>query len=300
VATARVPGSYHHATSRVSLRRRPETQFYHTAVHELIHALAHPAFRAAFDDEDNINEGFTEYFTQQIVGDVQPSYREQYNRVGSIHDALKGPFLFETDDGAAEESMRLAYFRGRLDLIGWKPSGPEEEQAVQQADASTKPWDAATARRYEAIYRTQAQAKQGASRNVLGVGLYVTKGSDDETIAVRYARVLARTEPYAKGQLLLEGQLLGSPIENPGRLGASLGIAVEYQEPYFYAGGGVRFVGTTALAAGTDRVDVSPFVGIGIRAWQTIRVGAEGFVLLPLTGQEAQFGGGITVGIELR
>jgi hypothetical protein len=301
VVTARVPGGYSRLESRARLRLKPREEFYQTTVHELIHSLAHPAFYAAFKDEENINEGFTEYFTQQVVGSVAPSYKEQYEKVISARNAMEGPFRFATVGGAAaEESMRLAYFRGRLDLIGWRPSGPGEEQAVKKADESTKQWDPAIARRYAAIYRTQAQAKQGASRNVLGVGLSFTKGSDDKTIAVRYARVLALTEPYAKGQLLLEGQLLGSPVENPGRLGASLGIAAEYQEPYFYAGGGVRFVGTTALAGGTDLLDVSPFVGVGIRAWQTIRVGAEGFVLLPLTGQERQFGGGITLGVEFK
>jgi len=299
VATARVPGSYSRSESRASLRLKPREELYQTTVHELIHALAHPAWNAAFGDEDNINEGFTEYFTQQVVGSVQPSYKEQYEKVISARDAMKGPFRFATVGGAAmEESMRMAYFRDRLDLIGWRPSGPEEEQAVKEADKSTKPWDPATARRYAAFYRTQAQAKQGASRNVLGMGLYFTEGPDDKTIAVRYARVIARTEPYARGQLMLEGQLLGSPVQNPRTLGASLGIAAEYQEPYFYAGGGVRFVGTAAPAGRTNRIDVSPFAGVGIRAWQTIRVGAEGFVLLPVTGQDIQIGAGITLGVE--
>lgn len=298
VATARVPGSFSRAESRVSMRLKPRQEFYHTAVHELIHALAHPAFTAAFGDEDNINEGFTEYFTRQVASDSS-SYQTQYEKVVSARDAMKGPFLLATVGGEAlEESMRMAYFRGRLDLIGWRPSGPEEEKSVKEADVSAKPWDAASARRYAAIYRTQAQAKQGASRNVLGMGLFFAQGPDDNTIAVRYARVIAQTEPYARGQLLLEGQLLGSPVQNPRALGASLGIAAEYQEPFFYAGGGVRFVGTAAPAGGAERLDASPFVGAGIRAWQTIRVGAEGFVLLPVTGQDIGYGAGITLGVE--
>ncbi len=301
VASARVPGSYSHLESRARLIPRPREKFYHTAVHELIHALAHPAFHAAFHDERNINEGFTEYFTQQVVVGVDPSYKKQYNKAISVRDAMKGPFRFAKVGGAAiEESMRLAYFRGRLDLIGWQARDKDEREDVKEASKGfTKEWDAAAARRYVAKYRSQAQAKQGASRNVLGVGLYFTKGADDKTIAVRYTRVLGRTEPYAKGQFLLEGQLLGSPVKNPDTLGASIGIAAEYQEPYIYASGGLRFVGTKALADGTGRLDVSPFVGVGIRAWQTIRVGAEGFVLLPLTGQDIRIGGGITLGVEL-
>ena len=111
---------------------------------------------------------------------------------------------------------------------------------------------------------------------------------------------LTRTEPYARGQLLLEGQLLGAPIGDPKALGASVGIAAEYQEPYFYAAGGVRLVGTVVQGAAADRLDVSPFVGLGIRAWQPIRVGAEGFVLLPLVGGGKQFGGGLTLGVEFK
>ena len=307
----KVPGGFSHGLERLSLALRPREELRHTALHELMHALVHPVFRAAFGDEDYINEGFTEYFTQEIVGSVNPSYKNQYEKVISVRDAMQGPFHFVGNEGA-EESMRLAYFRGRLDLIGWRPSGPDEEQAVKNAAKETvkegfdpieagepKQWDAATASRYAKIYQAEAQAKQAASRNVLGVGLYFTKDAAD-TIAVRYARVIARTEPYAKGQLLLEGQLLGSPVQNPSRLGASFGIGAEYQEPYFYAQAGVRFVGTAAPAGGANRLDVSPFAGLGIRAWQTIRVGVEGYLAVPvLKGQDRLYGGIVTLGVEL-
>ncbi len=300
VAQAVVGGSYAGGDARIRIALETEATVYHTAVHELIHALAHPAFHAAFINERHITEGFTEYFTRDVVSDTQNPYEDPFQKVSRVRKAMTGPFVFASIGGAsADESMRLAYFRGRLELIGWRPSGPEEEKAVEEAGGSAK-WDPGTARQHAPIYQAQAQAKQGASRNVLGVGFYFTKGSDDKTIAVRYARVIARTEPYAKGQLLLEGKLLGSPVQNPARLGASLGIAAEYQEPYFYAGGGVRFVGTAAPAGGAAHLDVSPFAGFGIRAWQTVRVGAEGFVLLPLTGQDIQIGGGITLGIEFK
>jgi hypothetical protein len=84
-------------------------------------------------------------------------------------------------------------------------------------------------------------------------------------------------------------------------LGASLGIGAEYQEPYFYAQGGVRFVGTAAPAGGTNRLDVSPFVGLGIRAWQILRVGVEGYAAVPvLEGQDRLYGGVVTVGVEIK
>jgi hypothetical protein len=46
---------------------------------------------------------------------------------------------------------------------------------------------------------------------------------------------------------------------------------------------------------------VSPFVGLGIRGWQTLRVGVEGFMAVPvLEGQDKLFGGVATVGIEFK
>jgi hypothetical protein len=304
ITKTRVPGSYVRSQSQANLRLKPETEFYQTTVHELIHAMAHPVWIAAFGDEDNINEGFTEYFTQEVVGSVLPSYKTQYDNVVALRDSMRGPFMFASVGGSTEESMRLAFFSGRLDLIGWRPSGPHEEEAVKKAADPNKvdegkAWDAATAGRYAELYQSEAQAKQSPSRNVLGVGIYFAKGSAG-TIAARYARVVARTEPYAKGQLLLEGQLIGSPEKNLN-FGASLGLGVEYQDPYFYAQAGARFVGTAATGDGQNRIDISPFAGLGVRAWQKVRIGAEGFVLVPLLpGQEREYGGIATVGIEFK
>lgn len=304
-ATKRIGGAYSSAKERIKLPLRARDAMFHSAVHELIHALAHPAFRAAFGDEDNVNEGFTDYFAHQIYGgNVDPGYAAVVGKIEAVREAMSGPFHF-VGDKSAEESLRRAYFGGHLEYIGWVPSSPEEQKAVEKArgpaEEAREPaqWDADIARKREAAYRLQAQTQQGASRNVLYVGLFFSQKSSD-TIAVRYARIIARTEPYAKEQLFLEGQLLGSPSLNPGVLGASLGIGAEYQEPYFYAGGGVRFIGTTLPGTGTNRLDVSPFVGFGVRPWQTIRVGAEGFVLVPLTGQNRELGVGFTLGVEFK
>ncbi len=298
VARDRVSGSHSKEQAKINLTLNTETRLYGTAVHELIHALAHPVFHAAFIDERNIIEGFTEYFTRQIVPE-RGSYPEPFEKISGVHGAIKSPFPFGAG-GSSEESLRQAYFRGRLEYIGWKASGPDEQKAVEEAGGSAQ-WDADTARHYAETYQAQAVAKQAPHRNVLGIGFYFTKGSDDTAIAVRYARVIARTEPYARGQLLVEGQLLGGPVQNPSRLGASLGIAAEYQEPYFYAQGGVRFVGTAAPGSGSNRLDVSPFVGLGIRAWQTVRVGVEGFGAVPiLEGQDKLWGGVVNLGFEFK
>jgi len=98
----------------------------------------------------------------------------------------------------------------------------------------------------------------------------------------------------------VEGQLLGAPFSDPKAFGASIGFAGEYQEPYFYAGGGLRFVGTAVGGGASDRLDLSPFAGAGIRAWHSVRVGAEGFVMLPLIGGQREYGGGLTVSVEFK
>jgi hypothetical protein len=300
VARKVVPGK-HSEDAKITLRLTERAAFFHTAVHELVHQLAHPAFHAAFLDERNVIEGFTDYFAHQIYGgDVDPGYAKMVEKIQGVRAAMRGPFHLVSDQ-PAEESLRQAYFGGHLEYIGWVANSAEEQAAVDAAHTqlkeSSKQWDAATAREWAAVYRAQAQAQQAASSNVLQVGLFFAQKSSD-TIAVRYTRVIARTEPFAKGQLFLEGQVLASPSTNPGALGLSLGIGGEYQEPHFYAGGGVRFVGTTLPGTGTNRLDVSPFVGAGFRPWQTIRVGAEGFALLPVTGQDKALGAGVTVGVE--
>ena len=298
-AEKRVPGK-HGEEGKITLRLTERAEFYETAVHELIHRFAHPAFHAAFLKQRNIIEGFTEYFTRELVTKNKKTfgpYDKFYEKVDAVRGTIKGPFLLSDTGGSAEESLRQAYFGGRLDLIGWTPSSTAEKEAVEKAGGSA-PWDPTVAGAHAAAYKAQALKAQKTRSNVLGVGLYFNR-EDDRTVSVRYARVLTRTEPYAKRQWLLEGQLLGPPTRHPKRLGASLGIGLEYQEPHFFIGGGVRLVGTTGLEDDkTKRLDVAPFVNVGVR-WRSIRVGAEAILLLPVTGQDdVQVGGGLTVGIE--
>jgi Domain of unknown function (DUF4157) len=291
-----IGGVHQRYGAQITMIPSDRKQAYQTAVHEFIHALAHPVFAAVFGNEKNVNEGFTEYFTRQVV--KSHNYETMYQHAVAVRSAMSGPFVAPRVFGdAAEESMRLAYFKGRLELIGWQPSGRAEQLAATAAGGSAE-WSPQVARTYEAAYRAQARAAQAASRNVLGVGLLFSSSGADPRVSVRYARVLARTEPYARGQLLAEGELLGSPTSGGTALGASLGIAAEYQEPWFYLGGGLRFTGTAAPSGGKNRLDVTPFVGGGVRLWQVVRVGGEGFLLLPAAGEGVRYGGGLRVGIE--
>ena len=305
-AIAHVGGSDYPGAEKVNVPLKSREDVYATAVHELLHALTHPAFSAAFGHDRNIIEGFTDYFTNEIVitskpdskTHSKPPYADVVAAVGAMKDVLKGPFASQGGE-AAEESLRLAYFAGRLDLIGWRPTTAERETV--KAAGGAPEWSPDVAKAWAEIYVKQRVQAQAASRNVLGVGLFFGLGSKgDPTITVRYARVLARTEPYARGQAIIEGQLLSAPFSDPKAFGASIGFAGEYQEPYFYAGGGARFVGTAVEGGASNRLDFSPFAGAGIRAWHSVRVGAEGFVLFPLTSGRIEYGGGLTVGIEFK
>ncbi len=298
-ALATVGGVHRTGSDEVNIPLGPRARVYETAVHELIHSLTHPVFTAAFSDEKNIIEGFTEYFTMQIVTETHSAYGKVAAAVKDVHSALKGPFA-SRGGTASEESLRRAYFGGELELIGWVPSGPQEEALVTAAGGA-KPWSAETARTYAERYKAEAIEAQDPHRNVLGVGLFFQpQRGRDPTIGVRYTRVLRRTEPFARGQFLAEGQLLGAPFSDPKTFAASIGLAAEYQEPYFYLTAGGRFVGTAAQGGAGNRLDFSPFAGGGIRAWQTIRVGAEGFAVVPLTGGGWGYGVGATVGLEFK
>ncbi|HEY5946988.1 MAG TPA: DUF4157 domain-containing protein [Kofleriaceae bacterium] len=275
---------------------------YGTAVHELMHATTHPAFIAAFIDpgERNILEGFTEYFTRQVLtSDEQKgrgSYQDSVELIGKVRGTMSGPFATSSLD-SAEESLRQAYFRGRLDLIGWRPDSEAEAKDVADAGGATA-WNPKTAKTEDDARTKRGRAKQDAHSNLLGVGLYFHKDAAS-SYAIRYARVLSRTEPFARRQWFLEGQLIGTPANNLQRIGGSLGFGVEFQEPWLYLSAGARVIGTGAISGPTDtRVDISPFVGVGTRLWQRVRVGAEGFVLFKVTGDkgvDAGLGGSVLV-----
>jgi hypothetical protein len=298
-ALAKVGGVHRTGRDDVDIPLGPYKKVHEAAVHELIHAVTHPVFMAAFQDEKKIVEGFTDYFTAEIVGETHSDYHKVSAAVAAVKSTMKGPFV-SRGGAASEESLRRAYFGGELELIGWVPSGPQEEALVKAAGGA-KPWSAATARTYAQRYKAEAIEAQDPHRNVLGVGLFFQpQHGPDPTIGVRYTRVLRRTEPYARGQFLAEGQLLGAPFSDPKTFAASIGLAAEYQEPYFYLTAGGRFVGTAAQGGAGNRLDFSPFAGGGIRAWQTIRVGAEGFAVVPLTGGGWGYGIGATVGLEFK
>jgi hypothetical protein len=298
-----VGGSYNEGTSILTVIRGPRRQVYARAVHELIHAYAHPAFRAAFRNERNIVEGFTEYFTRQIVGDdAERGYEEAYATITQVRGVLGSSRPFPIAPySAPEESLRWAYFGGRLDRIGWRPRSTEEEDAVTRYDgvAAWNPQRAASEQgRRERTWREEQQPHENIIRSAILVRGNVETGSVNTTVNLSYARAIVDFDDYRRGRLLLEGQLLYGTAGL--ELGAGAGLTVEYQEPWLYFQAGVNVQGTVDVESSTPtpRVDISPHLGLGIRAWQVVRIGVQGFALLPVTGQSIEIGGGGTVGIE--
>jgi hypothetical protein len=290
-----VGGEYEPERFQIDLPRFSKDP-YGAAVHEVIHAMTHPAFRAAFPNTPELKEGITEHFAVEVRGEFA-SYAKYQATVDALLAAMRGPFRTYSVD-SPEESLRLAYFKGRLDLIGWQPSSDKQRDAVEAAggpDFKLKIWDPKQAATEETERDKRARAIQEPHANLIGVGLFFQKEGGGG-FSLRYARVLYRS-PLARFQVPLEGELVGSPT----RLGASLGAGLEFQEPWLYATGGLRVVGSGALSGPVDdRVDLSPFAGIGTRLFQRVRVGAEGFVLLPVAGDKRpiDYGGGLRVGVE--
>lgn len=256
---------------------------YENAVHEMLHQLTHPAFTAVFSGP--ISEDFTEYFTREVVPTSSGSYDVQ--NVKNILDAMGGP-LPDAHVDSPEESLRRAYFQGRLDLIGWHKT--EAEKAQTDVPSDTPEWDPAKAQTELDARNARALAAQDPHRNLIGVGLFYTT-SKELLAGPRYVRVFYRDQLVAHTQLYLEGQVVGTVKGDP-RLGASLGLGIDFQNPSTYSGIAVRAQGTGALHGAFDpRVDLELAGKIGLRHWHTVRVGAEGIVFVPVHG-----GGGPGVG----
>ena len=265
------------------------------AVHELLHASAHPAFFAAFGDEKLPNEGFTEYFTRQVrgVGDRTGSYDDRYQKIVQLRDAMFSGFGADSP----EESLRLAYFKGRLDLIGWRPNTKLEDLLVKRAAPQQPPWDEATAKVMETPRVSYGRAQLQPHGNVLGTGFYLHKQGDG-TFSMRYARVFHDLDPYSRGRLLVQGQLEGSPTE----LGGDLGLGIEYQRPWMYLSGSVLGRGSVARSGPPDlRLGAGAEVELGVRMWHRVRVGADGMVMFQPSGSKSfDIGAGLRVSVELK
>jgi len=269
---------------------------YPNAVHELLHEFTHPAFEAAFNG--GMTEPFTEYFTEEITGKPQPengatTITYDLSQPNAMRAAMAGPIPgWHSDE--AEESLRQAYFKGRLDLIGWR--GTEaEEKAVEGLGGRV--WDPAVAAKELEARNARALAAQSPHSNLIGLGLFVPL-SGGSMLSMRYARVFHAKPPFATSQLYLEGQVVGTITGDPRRVGGSIGLGYESQKPGHYFDVGARVLGTAAISGPVDpSIALQPFAGVGLR-FMHVRAGVEGFVLVPSTGKDVTAGATVMISVE--
>jgi hypothetical protein len=185
-----------------------------------------------------------------------------YQHALAVRSAMSGPFLApRVFGGAAEESMRLAFFKGRLELIGWRPSPQAERLAAAKRVARPS-----GAKRWREPTRRRTEHKRRPRKRLAGMSSASGSSSPDNRVPIRRSPCAAPGCWHAPNHMPVGSCWQKAncwdprPQEVPPS-GGSLGIAAEYQEPWFYLGGGLRFAGWAAPSGGLNRLDVTPFVG---------------------------------------
>ena len=253
-------------------RRRGRWSALGTTIHEMLHAVAHENFSsgvAGLEESGIAVEGFAEYFTKPVYDDLVERARNDDALRTSI-EGTQGSFVQPPDRdpgtyqryvdgvtqirdllGGNEESLKVAFFLGRLDYIGLGG------------------WNEATA------------ARLRFPGNVLGVAALLT---NDERgfFQVDYARVLVgRSRPFqvqigAGINYLTQGE----------RFGLTANTALQYSWPNVYLRGGVGVGASAGLRQPfTDsvRLDVIPGVEAGVRIG-IVRAGVRSNLLIPVAG----------------
>jgi hypothetical protein len=262
-----------------------------TIIHEMLHAVAHEQFSDAIRNVENTNvgvEGFAEYFARLVHNDIRAraanddalrtsvegvatptfdssratertggTYQPYVDQVTAIRDHLAGN----------EESLRVAYFMGRLEYIGlggWNATEAERRDRL----------------RYPA--------------NTLGFAALLTTDTRG-LLTVDYARiVVGRGGPFQFG---LGGQIYyltpgerreegGAVFPESGRLGVGGRAMVQYQWPNFYIRAGLGVGASTGFDRPFEqsvRLDIIPGIEAGVRiGWAHIGAGTQ--ILFPVVG----------------
>ena len=269
--------------------RRGRWQAFGTIIHEMLHAIAHEKFNEAISgvEKQGIGvEGFAEYFARTVYNDVRQraatddalrtsieGVNEPFNidlapdRTGGTYDKyVTAVEQIKTEVAGNEESLRVAYFMGKVEYIGLGG------------------WNAADAERHEALRHPA---------NTLGFGAVLT-GDTRGLFTVNYARfVYGRGKPFQIGlgpqiYYLTPGEHKEADvtIPEPGRLGVSVRGMLQYSWPNFYIRGSFG-AGASATFdkpfVDSVRLDLIPGAEAGVRiGWA--RIGAGTQVLIPVWG----------------
>ncbi len=253
-------------------QRRGRWRTLGTTIHEMLHAVAHENFTAGvagLEESGIAVEGFAEYLTRPVYDSLasrvrtdtglrasiegtqalftQPperqtsSYRRYVDGVRRIRDIL----------GGTDESLKVAFFLGRLEYIGL--GGWNASQAARL--------------RYPA--------------NMLGVAAMLTQDQSG-FFRIDYGRVVLGRSGNL--QLQLGGTV--NYLTQGDRLGLGGTAALQYSWPNVYVRGGLGVTGSASLTqplGESVRLDLIPGVEVGVRLG-VARVGAGVNILIPVAG----------------
>lgn len=269
--------------------RRGRWQAFGTIIHEMLHAVAHEKFNEAIHGVENQGigvEGFAEYFARIVYNDVRTraekddalrtsieGVNEPFDidlapdRTGGTYDKYVGAVeQIKTDIAGNEESLKVAYFMGKVEYIGLGG------------------WNAQDAERHETLRHPA---------NTLGFGALLIDGPRG-LFSVNYARfVVGRGKPFQIGlgpqiYYLTPGEHKEGDVTVPEnhRLGVGARAMLQYSWPNFYIRGSFGAGASATFDKPFEqsvRLDLIPGAEAGVRiGWARIGLGTQ--ILIPVVG----------------
>jgi len=272
-------------------RRRGRWQALATTIHEMLHAVAHEDFAsgvAGLEESGVAVEGFAEYFTKpvydnlierarndnalrtSIEGTTAPFTQPPDREPGMYQRYVNGVNSIKTFLGGNEESLKVAFFLGRLEYIGLR--GWNEAQA----------------------------ARLRFPGNVLGFGALLT--DQQGFFRIDYSRVVVGRS--GNFQVHLGGGI--NYLTQGDRFGLTGNAALQYSWPNVYIRGGLGAGASTSLTqpfTSSVRMDLIPGAEAGVRIG-IVRIGAGANLLIPVAGgpvseRVVRVGVGLGVSLDL-
>ena len=259
-----------------------------TTLHEMMHQLAHPDFRRAVSglEESGIGvEGFAEYFAGEVYEDLQQRSSSDAPLKAQIEggppppditppDRVPGTYARYVDGvnhikqilGGNEDSLRVAYFMGRVEFLGLGG------------------WTGAEA------------ARRRFPGNIISTAALLDFSGQGGGFRVRYGRIVygragALQIDLGAGLTYLHSSAVPSMGATPAapatdRLGVSSDVALRYSWPNVYLGASVGVGASAAVGApfaDSIRLDVIPGFEAGVVIGR-FRINANLQVLAPVGG----------------
>lgn len=264
--------------SQQQTRRRGRWKTLGTVIHEMMHLHAHEKFSDAAETIEEAGiavEGFAEYFARPVYNALRTraqtdnTLRESIEGVqqpfdSSIAEDRSGggyqPLVDEVNKikrilGGNEESLKAAFFLGRVEFIGL--GGWNAQEANRRNDL-----------RYPG--------------NQLGVAALIEL--DDGSIAnaksfrIRYGRVIyGRSGPF---QITLGGNI--NYLSSGSRIGIGGSVGLLYNWPNVFVRAGID-AGVSTAAGQSVRLDAMPGIEAGFHVG-VARIGIGATMLIPLKG----------------